>query len=449
MLDSLKLLLLKLKYFFVIAAIILSSVSGENIYAQPSYDNCINALEICPNKSFTINNIGAGKTFCSSCEDDFNFCFTPNNSIWLKFNSNSTGGDATINFSNITFENSLGQDNDLNATIISTSQPCTGNAYSQIGNCALNETGNFSLNVTGINPNETFYIVISGDQNGSGVSSPAEFTSDVYVSGTGVDLPIPTISIYTDSLRVCENQNVSIGVTIEHCPDSTDFNWYINGDLVATSSDFFYQTSELDSGDVVSVSTTCYTKCIEILEDSTSSFVIYPFEVNAGEDASIKNGNSIQLNGSSSFDSNLSSIINYSWNPSYSLTNSTIRNPVALPKETTTYTLSGTNNGCTLFDQVIITVEDSDLVIPERFSPNKDGVNDVFEIVGIEQYPNSFLRIYDRWGQEIFQKIAYSYENAWDGKGTSKNVTPGVYFYVLELRDEENQVIKGSVTIVR
>ena len=120
-----------------------------------------------------------------------------------------------------------------------------------------------------------------------------------------------------------------------------------------------------------------------------------------------------------------------------------------MPKETTTYTLSGTNNGCTIFDQVIITVEDSDLVIPERFSPNKDGVNDVFEIVGVEQYPNSFLRVYDRWGQEIFQKIAYSYENAWDGTGVSKNVTPGVYFYVLELRDEENQVIKGSVTILR
>ena len=125
MLVSLKLLLLKLKYLFIIATVILSSIAGKNLYAQPSYDNCINALEICPNKSFTINNIGAGKTFCSSCEDDFNFCFTPNNSIWLKFNSNTTGGDATINFSDLTFESNIGQDNDLNATIISTSQACT------------------------------------------------------------------------------------------------------------------------------------------------------------------------------------------------------------------------------------------------------------------------------------------------------------------------------------
>ena len=71
------------------------------------------------------------------------------------------------------------------------------------------------------------------------------------------------------------------------------------------------------------------------------------------------------------------------------------------------------------------------------------------EIVGIEQFPNSFMRIYNRWGQEIFQKIAYSYENAWDGKGINRDVSPGVYFYVLELRDDSKQIFKGTITVVR
>lgn len=420
-----------------------------DIHAQSTYDNCAQALEICANKNFTVNNIQAGKTFCSSCEDDFNFCFTPYNSIWLKFNSNSTGGDVSVNFSNLLFETNTGQDNDLNATIISASQPCTANAYSQIGNCAINETGNFSLNATGINPNETFYVVISGDNSGAGVSLAAEFTMDVYISGTGVDLPPPVISVFTDSLRICKNQNVSIGVTIENCPDSSDFNWYINGELVGVTSEFFYQTSELDSGDVISVSTTCYTQCIEVLQASTSSFIIYPFDVNAGADATIKKGNSYQLNGSTNIYNSPDTNIVYIWNPSYSLTAQNISSPVAKPEQTTTYTLSATNYYCTQHDQMIIIVEGSDLIIPERFSPNNDGVNDVFEIVGVEQYPNCFMRIYDRWGQEIYQKIAYSYENAWDGKGVSRDVTPGVYFYVLELRDENDQIIKGSITIVR
>ena len=439
----------KLKHIILLSSCFLSTLTLLDIHAQSTYDNCAQALEICANKNFTVSNIQAGKTFCSSCEDDFNFCFTPYNSIWLKFNSNSTGGDVSVNFSNLIFETNTGQDNDLNATIISTSQPCTANAYSQIGNCAINETGNFSLNATGINPNETFYVVISGDNSGAGVSLAAEFTTDVYISGTGVDLPPPIISVFTDSLRICKNQNVSIGVTIENCPDSTDFNWYINGELVAVTSEFFYQTSELDSGDVVSVSTTCYTKCIEVLQASTLSFIIYPFDVNAGADATIKKGNSYQLNGSTNIYNSPDTNIVYIWNPSYSLTVQNTSNPVAQPVQTTTYTLSASNYYCTQHNEMTITVEGSDLTIPERFSPNNDGVNDVFEIVGIEQYPNCFMRIYDRWGQEIYQKIAYSYENAWDGKGISRDVTPGVYFYVLELRDENDQIIKGSITIVR
>ena len=412
-----------------------------DLNGQVSYNNCAQALEICPNNSFSINNIQTNKTFCNSCEDDFTFCFTPINTIWLKFNTNSTGGDATINFTNLTFETNPGQDNDLNATIIATSQPCTANAYTQIGNCALNETGNFSLSATGLTANTTYFIVISGDKSGVGVIAAAECSMDLTLSGTGVDLPTPIISVFTDSLNVCKNQAVDIGVTIENCPDSTDFKWYINGEFKATTTEFFFQTSELKDGDVVSVSTTCYTKCVTTLTGSTSAFSIESFNVDAGNDFTLQKGNAIQLHGSGNADT-------YFWSPSYSVTNPTILTPVALPKETTIYTLSGFKNGCQLNDQVVITIE-SDLTIPERFSPNNDGVNDVFEIVGIEQFPNSFMRIYDRWGQEIFQKIAYSYENAWDGKGINRDVTPGVYFYVLELRDDAKQIFKGTITVVR
>src|SRR4051812_40737832 len=53
------------------------------LFAQPVYNNCFNALEICPNTTFSINNIGANKTVCPDCEDDFAFCFTANNTIWF------------------------------------------------------------------------------------------------------------------------------------------------------------------------------------------------------------------------------------------------------------------------------------------------------------------------------------------------------------------------------
>ena len=50
---------------------------GSYSFSQVSYDNCGQALEICPNVSFSINNIAATKTFCANCDDNFSFCFTP------------------------------------------------------------------------------------------------------------------------------------------------------------------------------------------------------------------------------------------------------------------------------------------------------------------------------------------------------------------------------------
>ena len=118
------------------------------------------------------------------------------------------------------------------------------------------------------------------------------------------------------------------------------------------------------------------------------------------------------------------------------------------PVETTTYSLTATQNGCTLQDQVTIVVQDS-LLIPTTFSPNGDGVNDAFEIKGIEQYPNCFLSIYTRWGQEVFQSTGYSKEKFWNGKTKNGEVTEGVFFYVLELRDKKNEQRTGSITVIK
>ena len=64
---------------------------------QLSYNACNTALEICPNQSFSLSNVGANKTLCPGCEDDFAFCFTSNNSIWMTFTTNSTGGGQAHN----------------------------------------------------------------------------------------------------------------------------------------------------------------------------------------------------------------------------------------------------------------------------------------------------------------------------------------------------------------
>jgi gliding motility-associated-like protein len=78
-------------------------------------------------------------------------------------------------------------------------------------------------------------------------------------------------------------------------------------------------------------------------------------------------------------------------------------------------------------------------MIPNIFTPNKDGINDTFIIQGIVPY--STLTIYNRWGTIVYQSS--NYPNNWDGG----NCTDGVYYYIVNTPN--NKQYKGTVTILR
>jgi gliding motility-associated-like protein len=88
--------------------------------------------------------------------------------------------------------------------------------------------------------------------------------------------------------------------------------------------------------------------------------------------------------------------------------------------------------------------------IPQGFSPNGDGVNDVFVIRGISIYPNNKLTIINRWGNVVFEKD--NYDNTWDGKSTQgirfggDELPDGTYFYILDLGNNEKPY-KGFIYI--
>jgi gliding motility-associated-like protein/uncharacterized repeat protein (TIGR01451 family) len=93
----------------------------------------------------------------------------------------------------------------------------------------------------------------------------------------------------------------------------------------------------------------------------------------------------------------------------------------------------------------------TDFLIPEGFSPNGDGVNDLFVIRGILNYPNNSFDIYNRWGEKIYS--ASTYKNTWDGTNESQGVgghelPSGTYFYVLHLGDDSS-VYKGTIYLTR
>ena len=81
--------------------------------------------------------------------------------------------------------------------------------------------------------------------------------------------------------------------------------------------------------------------------------------------------------------------------------------------------------------------------IPEGFSPNNDGRNDVFEILGLEGLAGTTVQIFNRWGAMIFESNDYRPGNFWDGKDSPV----GTYFYIVTLPDD--QVLKGNLTLAR
>lgn len=409
--------------------------------AQPSYDNCADAFDLCPSETQSLTNIGATATVCPNCEDDFNFCFSGDNTVWMTFTTNDAGGDVTIDFSNLQFETNAGQGSSLQAAIIEASVPCVSSSYSLISNCENNGAAPFSLTATGLPANTVYYVIVNGAM---GASMNAEADFDVLMTGDGVEQN-PTFSIGTSANTICTGNQVVFSASTTSCSDSSTFIWFVNGNQVGETAEAQYVTDEIQDGDEVTAEITCYanSNCPQTLTSNMIPFTVLDFELDAGPDLSIDQGESVILQGSSD-------VADIAWTPPLSMSDPSDITPVVNPDQTTTYFLTGDNGTCTITDEVTVVVTDA-LEIPNTFTPNGDGTNDTWEILGIEKYPNCNIQVFTRWGQLVFQTTGYGPSKRWDG--TSKNgreLAPSAYYYVIDLRsDDFPDPIKGTVSIVK
>lgn len=409
-------------------------------WGQPLYNNCSAPFELCPNNSYNLNNIGATSILCGGCEDDFNFCFSLENSIWLSFTTNTIGGDVQVDFSNLVFENNVGQDTEIQAMMIEAPTSCASATYIQQGNCVSTSAVDFTLTAPGLAPQTTYYVVVDGDNNGAGITDPAECTFDVSISGTGVDHVASSINVIQSDTSICLNDVVTFVASVTNCPDTGDYNWYLNGDLIAVTVAPEFLTSELQNGDLITVETSCYNLCPEIVSDGAEPMDVYSFLVEAGNDTTVFSGGPVPMNGSTTAPV-------YSWSPPYLFSDPNSLNTLAFPTETITISLTAAENGCTLTDYLTITINNG-LEIPNTFSPNNDNINDSWVIKGIELYPNNSVRIYDRWGQEIYQTTGYSSDKTWDGTNGKRPLSESVYFYVIDLGNGAAPV-NGTITVIK
>ena len=121
-----------------------------------------------------------------------------------------------------------------------------------------------------------------------------------------------------------------------------------------------------------------------------------------------------------------------------------------LPAETTTYRVAVTDaDGITVTDSVRVTIiacPDQELDIPSAFTPDGDGMNDVWEVGNILTYENSVVEVYDRFGHRLFRSEGYA--QPWNGTYQGKDLPVGTYYYTISL-NEGVAHYKGSVTILK
>jgi gliding motility-associated-like protein len=141
----------------------------------------------------------------------------------------------------------------------------------------------------------------------------------------------------------------------------------------------------------------------------------------------------------------------YIWTPSTGLSNPDVSNPVALLSNSQQYVVTVSQGGCFDTDTINVTVYkvEPGLYVPNAFTPNNDGVNDVFRPIPIGMKKISYFRVYDRWGRLMFSSAQTG--KGWDGTLEGKPQDPAVYVWMIEGIDYLNNKItkKGSVVLIR
>ncbi len=300
----------------------------------------------------------------------------------------------------------------------------------------------------------------STDQNPVGIcyTTAGDYTVSLTVTDadgsdteTLVDLisvvacPGPSASFNADNSNICTDSCVNYTSTSTSSDPGgiTGWEWAFPGGSPASHSGEFppticYSTAgsydaELIVTDAAGADTTIVTVTVND-----------PLSLTVSSDTMIFLGDTATLVAASGF-------TNYSWSPTDSLDCPLCQITNANPTITTTYMVSADDaNGCPTSASVLVTVQDTTtavtipdtLYIPNVFTPNGDGINDIFRVTAPVDFK---MEVYNRWGQLVFTS---SLQNYWDGRtNNGEPCTAGTYYYVIELEDGE--VYTGFLSLKR
>ncbi len=142
----------------------------------------------------------------------------------------------------------------------------------------------------------------------------------------------------------------------------------------------------------------------------------------------------------------------YLWTPGRWLDNANIANPVSLPRDSIEYVVRVSNPiGCFDYDTIMVRVflVDPGLYVPNAFTPGADGINDNFKPIALGIKSLHYFRIYNRWGQMVFNTSVIN--RGWNGVFNGKDQPLGTYVWEAKATDYLGRQItkKGHVILIR
>jgi gliding motility-associated-like protein len=151
-----------------------------------------------------------------------------------------------------------------------------------------------------------------------------------------------------------------------------------------------------------------------------------------------------------------SGVSTWVWSPATGLSCTACPNPLAGPKMNTSYEVIFTDsNSCRNKDTILVIVvcKDGNLFVPNTFTPNGDGSNDVFYPRGKGLYIVKAFRIFNRWGEIVFEKRDFPVNDpiqGWNGTYKGKKPQADVYVYQVEVQCDNGESIKlsGNIALI-
>ncbi|NDC41120.1 MAG: PKD domain-containing protein [Chitinophagia bacterium] len=181
------------------------------------------------------------------------------------------------------------------------------------------------------------------------------------------------------------------------------------------------------------------------IDTSLMQVIVSNFKPFAGHDTIIIKNESIQFNANGG--------TSYLWTPATYLNNPNISDPVGFYPDTGRFSYSlfvKSAYGCSGYDTVRVwVVNEAVFIVPNAFTPNGDGRNDVFRPVAVGYTKLNYLRVYNRFGEQVY--LGTSLTDGWDGTYKQQQAELGTYYWQISYVDRfgKDSYMKGDVTLIR